>query len=75
MENYFLKQWKIAHVMPLPKCANVIGLKDLRPISIVPAMSKLLESVVNFQLREYCLVYDILPSHQSGFRQHAVQRH
>lgn len=69
-ENYFPEQWKTAYVVPLPKSANITGLKDLRPISILPAMSKLLESVLNCQLREYLSVHNILPTHQSGFRQH-----
>lgn len=63
-DNYFLEQWKIAYVclcvIPLLKSTKVTGLMGLRPISILPTMSKVLESVMSCrQLREYLSVRDI----------------
>lgn len=64
----FPPQWKKALVTPLPKIDEPKDLKDLRPISILPFLSKLLEKVVYTQLMDYVERNKILPSHQSGFR-------
>lgn len=62
--------WQIALVRPLPKKDNVVQLKDLRPISILPCMSKLLERVVCNQLTQFLESNNVLPLLQSGFRKH-----
>ena len=36
----FPAQWKIGRICPIPKLRNLIQMKDYRPISILPAMSK-----------------------------------
>lgn len=66
--NYFPKSWKSAVVKPVPKTSEVKDFKDLRPISILPIMSKILEHVMNRQMKEYAMRAEILPVHQSGFR-------
>lgn len=43
-------------------------MKDLRPISLLPCLSKVLEKVVCSQVSEYLERYNILPEFQSGFR-------
>lgn len=67
-KNYFPTCWKVAHVIPLPKVKNPSELKDLRPISILPVLSKLIEKILNAQIREHLNKFDILPETQSGFR-------
>lgn len=67
-KNVFPSQWKIAEVIPLPKCKEVGDLKDLRPISILPVLSKLLEKIIHTQIKMHLDEYDILPEQQSGFR-------
>jgi hypothetical protein len=37
----FPKIWKIANVIPIPKVTSPTSFCDLRPISILPALSKL----------------------------------
>ncbi|XP_045542568.1 uncharacterized protein LOC123723550 [Papilio machaon] len=39
----FPELWKLAKVKPLPKSPGVLEYKDLRPISILPTLSKVLE--------------------------------
>lgn len=68
VNGVFPECWKFAQVIPVPKAATVSGLSDLRPISILPVLSKVLERVVDEQLRQYLRKHDMLPSHQSGFR-------
>ncbi|CAG9137811.1 unnamed protein product [Plutella xylostella] len=60
--------WKIAKVIPLPKGTIVEEFKDLRPISILPVLSKIVERVVYTQLSKYLEAENILPDMQSGFR-------
>lgn len=60
--------WKKSHVIPLPKLANPEELKDLRPISILCAISKVFEKIIHNQMREHLNEFNVLPSHQSGFR-------
>lgn len=60
--------WKISLIKPIPKKQNVSTVKDLRPISILPCMSKILEKVVCNQMIKYLESENILPATQSGFR-------
>ena len=64
----FPDQWKTASIRPLPKIANPSTLKDLRPISILPCVSKVLEKIVSRQLSLFLEQNHILPDLQSGFR-------
>lgn len=68
LNNVFPDCWKTAYVIPLAKVDSPKQLKDLRPISILPPLSKILEKVVSSQIKEYLQKYEILPMHQSGFR-------
>lgn len=60
--------WKNAFVTPIPKTRDPQNLSDLRPISILPGLSKLTEKIFEIQLREYLDTNNILPNIQSGFR-------
>ncbi|XP_045447496.1 uncharacterized protein LOC123655785 [Melitaea cinxia] len=62
--------WKIAVVRPIPKKNDPVDVRDLRPISVLPCLSKVLEKVICQQLTHYLETNDILPSFQSGFRKH-----
>lgn len=66
--GYFPNSWKTALVVPLSKIPKAESFSDLRPISLLPILSKILEKVVSKQLNDYLLVNNILPVHQSGFR-------
>lgn len=60
--------WKTAIIQPIPKTSKPTDLKDLRPISILPVGSKILEKTVKLQLTDHLHQYSILPANQSGFR-------
>lgn len=66
--NYFPDQWKISIGKPLPKVKNPTDISDLRIISILPVLSKVLEKVLYNQLIQYCNVNKIIPESQCGFR-------
>lgn len=62
------QQWKEALITPIPKVNNPVDFKNLRPISILPFLSKVLEKAAYTQLIKYVEANDILPPLQSGFR-------
>lgn len=55
-----------------PKCwknyNNPVEIKNLRPIGILPILSKIVERVLEWQINEYIHEKGILPEIQSGFR-------
>ena len=60
--------WKISIVKPLPKTTSRKAYNELRPNSILPAMSKIVERIVHIQMYDYVTKQNILSSSQSGFR-------
>nr|CAI5866229.1 unnamed protein product [Callosobruchus analis] len=64
----FPNLWKKANVIPLPKKDTVQDFNDLRPVSILCALPKPLEKLLEKQIREYVNYNEILPIQQSGFR-------
>lgn len=67
-ENTFPAMWKRAVVTVLPKKPNPEILKDLRCISILPTLSKIIEKIMEIQLREHLELNSLIPIIQSGFR-------
>nr|CAI5868891.1 unnamed protein product [Callosobruchus analis] len=68
VNSVYSASWKNAVVIPLPKKSVVEDYKDLRAVSILPVLSKLIEKAVAKQLMEYLDSKHILPDVQSGFR-------
>lgn len=64
----FPSSWKYALVTPIPKVNSPESFKDLRPISLLPFLSKVLERIVFWQLSRFVDANAILPDSQSGFR-------
>lgn len=62
--------WKQSLVLPLAKVPKATELKQLRPISILPTLSKVIERLVHNSLVQYIEEHNILPPLQSGFRKH-----
>lgn len=68
----FPQCWKKAVVTPIPKSTNPTEAKDFRPISVLPAASKILEKILLDQISDYLEASDpsLLAKHQSGYRKH-----
>ena len=64
----FPKDWKLGLINPIPKTTKCHTLDDLRPITILPVLSKILERFVLDQIRNYLESNNLLPARQSGFR-------
>ena len=69
----FPQDMKIAKVIPIYKSGEKNLLKNYRPISILPAFSKILEKVVATKLMKFLKSSNQLYEHQYGFRpQHST---
>ena len=66
--KHFPEQWKIALVVPLVKEGKDQSLSSsYRPISLLSAVSKVIEKSIYYRLLEHTLDNDILPAEQFGF--------
>ena len=65
---YFPKQWKIARVSPVPKIDNPVSNDQLRPISVLPVLSKVFEKLVAIQMTNYADHAHLLHDRISAFR-------
>jgi hypothetical protein len=67
------KIWKSAIIKPIPKVAGSKDLNNLRPISILPCISKIIERIVYDQFIDYLNINNLIDQHQSGFHsQHST---
>ncbi len=77
--EYFPSMWKVSRVTPLFKKGDRTNITNYRPISLLPCISKILEKVVDKQVRTYMSVHGYFADDQYGFRAghqcaHAVAR-
>ena len=61
-------QWKNAKIVPVYKSGSVSELDNYRPISILPAISKIAERLVHDQLAKFLEDSSLLSPTQFGFR-------
>jgi hypothetical protein len=66
--GYFPEAWKKARISPIPKIDNPKLEEHLRPISILPALSKVFEKLVAAQMTSFCENESVLGATISGFR-------
>lgn len=67
--SIFPMAWKIARVVPIPKSRLVRGPDDLRPISILPALSKVTEHILKNQMLQATLgrIYESQYAFRKGY--------
>ena len=66
--NRFPDSWKRGTVIPLPKVNNPTKVGDLRPITLLPIPSKIIEKIVYNQLMNYLENNKYMSDNQFGFR-------
>ena len=64
----FPRIFKQALITPIFKAGSRIDFSNYRPISILPVMSKVLETIINRQLTSYVIENNIFSQYQFGFR-------
>merc|ERR1711942_145517 len=66
--GHFPDHWKIAHVTPIFKRVGSKNIKsNYRPISILPSLSKVAESVIHERLLSHCIFNDIITDRQAAY--------
>ena len=66
--NKFPERWKQSLVKPLPKLSNPTVASDYRPISLLPAFSKIIEKLVAKQMVDYLKQTGYLDNLQSAYK-------
>ena len=67
-------EWKEANVTPVPKSPSAKLPADFRPISVIPVIAKVYESLIYKQLYTYLTTNYLLHPNQAGFRpSHSTQ--
>ena len=70
----FPSDLKTAKVVPLPKAKDLTDINNYSPISVLSSLSKPLEKHVHKHLLKYLDRFNIIHTHQSGFRpKHSCQ--
>ena len=70
----FPENWKKAIITPIPKVSIPMSPSDFRPISLLPALSKIIEKLANIQIVKYLVQHDFLDPYQSAYRKkHSTQ--
>ena len=63
--SYFPNTWKTSHVQPIPKVNVPETFSDLRPISLLPVLSKIMERIIYKQMLIYVNTQNLLPEKQT----------
>ncbi|CAB3993279.1 Hypothetical predicted protein [Paramuricea clavata] len=61
-------EWKVAKVIPVHKKGPINDFDNYRPISILPAVTKVMERIVHDQLMNYLEINHLINDSQFGFR-------
>ena len=64
----FPNMWKLTKVIPIFKKGDCIKPENFRPISILNALSKIIERHVHNSFYSYLNSHNLIVSNQSGFR-------
>ena len=52
-QRHFPTAWKVARICPIPKTSTITSENDLRPISVLPVLSKVFERLIFHQLAHH----------------------
>ena len=66
-KGVFPSDWKIARTVPIPKSADKSLLKNYRPISVLPLVSKLLEKHIHTLIHDHLISFHPISQRQCGF--------
>ena len=67
-EGVFPDDWKIANVTPLKKGGDKTNVSNLRPVSILPLPSKIIERILHDRIMFHLERNNLLEPNQGGFR-------
>jgi len=67
-KSTFPDSWKVARVVPIHKKGASNDFCNLRPISVLPVLSKIVENIIKIQLMQHADEQSLLNDHQSAYR-------
>ena len=67
-EGIFPSDWKQSLVVPIFKSGDQTSLSNYRPISLTNILSRILEKIVNKQIKQYMNNHNLISDNQHGFR-------
>ena len=67
-QGSFPSQLKLAKVVPIYKSKDPLSISNYRPVSVLPALSKIYERVIYNRIHKFIDDHDILYKFQFGFR-------
>ena len=74
MTGIFPNDFKVTTISPIHKSGGKTHCNNYRPISVLSAVAKILESLITKQLETYLEENGVITEHQAGFRkQHSTQ--
>ena len=65
--GYFPNEWKQANISPVHKAGDIHDASNYRPVSVIPVIAKVFESLVHDQLYDNLEANGLLSPVQSGF--------
>ena len=66
--GHFPDLWKISHITPIYKKSGLKSAKEnFRPISLLPTISKVFESIIHERLSEHCFRNNIISERQAAY--------
>ena len=68
LQSTFPTEWKVARVTPIYKNGTRSLPENYRPISVLPAVSKLMERFIYDEFYDYLKINELLSPNQFGFR-------
>ena len=67
-------EWKETNVTPVPKTGDKHDVTNYRPVSVIPVLAKVFESLIHQQLYDYLEAHELINEVQAGFRpNHSTQ--
>jgi hypothetical protein len=67
LTGIFPSQWKVSRVVPIPKKTVTLTVSDFRPISVLPVLSKVFETLAKKQMLDWVARFELLSPFQSGY--------
>ena len=67
-KGIFPDEWKIANITPLQKGGDKTSVTNLRPVSLLPLPSKIIERIMHDRIMFHVERNNLLEIHQGGFR-------
>lgn len=64
----FPRGWKVGRIVPIPKCGDGYDVENLRPISIMPAISKVVENIMKLRIMQHVNRFSLIKDCQYAYR-------